>query len=265
MPGDAGDGSLSLRHYPFFWSVIEAVGVLEADGSCLMVGLPRAQRVRVGVHHPAVVVASLARAVLGANTPTALVNSRHGRVVHGRVVDVDGNAVVGALVLSGGPLEPSSRPGSTGFLLAPVALLADRCHSVTDPDGWFELAGPDADELTVSVVAAGYAGLQLRIPPGRVGKVHDVVLPREAPALGPALESSTLEPPALRLVAERPIRLVVVRGASRDPARVVVPGHPYVLRLKEPAVLDVTVREAGVERALDGVVVRGPVDVSVGR
>lgn len=252
--GGGGDGSLGLRHYPFFWPAVAGPRTLGADGSCRLSGLPRGVQFEVVAHHPLVrteaVTINVRRAV-----ETAVVRGVAGRPVRGHVMGSGGAPAAGVLVTCrrrGGLLAPRK---SYGFLLPASAQLAHISHTFTAVDGSFALArdskpGPQ----WITVLPAGPLGLENEIrDPGQ-----EFELSFALPVPGPSTGS-----PALRLISQAAVQLVVERGTSRDAAIELEAGVPYLIRLREPAVLDITVRGQRGEQRYPSLAVPGVVDLGL--
>ena len=133
------------------------------------------------------------------------------------------------------------------------ALLGAVPHAVvTGGDGSFAVARPEGGSeswltvlprdgsLALEVQVTGREPVDLVIPAGQVG------------AGGPAI----------RVVADRELRLIVVRGGSQRPAVVLQSGEAFTVELATPSLVDVTVRRVG-EPTLErnGWAVLGPVEL----
>lgn len=252
--GGAGDGSLELRHFPFFWPALGDPPRLAADGSCLLSGLPKGESIEVVVQHPLLVTEPVA-VDLRADRQNAVVQGRRGPVIRGRVSTAFGAPAAGTLVTCrrrNGELNPR---GNHGFLLPASAVLAHVTHTFVAADGAFGVArGDAADPQWISVLPLTSLGLEREIRGGAEIRGASFALPAPGP-LG--------DRPALRLLPRRAVRLIVVRGESTDPAVDLAAGTPYLLRLREPAVLDVTVRGPDGQRDHPGLAVPGVVDLEI--
>ncbi len=254
-PSGGAVGSTSLKHYPFFWPAIDPAAALPSPGGASLRGLPALPAgvpLDVGVYHPELRTRPCALE-FGPRPSPAVVLGSDSRVVRGWVQGRDQAPIAGALVIARGQGEDGPALRDATVALLPDALLADVPHAWTDAGGAFALAAP-LEPVLLSAHAAGRAGIEVLLP-ARAPLDRPLVLPAP-PAVGAG-------PPALRLVPSRAVRIAVVRGNTRDAAVVAGPEHAFVLRLRERALIDVTVRARGKTRTWTGLAVTGTVDVAV--
>ena len=253
-PRGGNEMDLSLQHYPFFWPAVGGAPRLGVDASCRLTGLPKGVQVEVLVQNP-LVRTEVAVVDLRRSLETVTVRGEAGPAVRGQVVRPDGAPAPGVLVMCrrrGGAVVTRN---SLSFLLPASAQLAHVAHGFTAADGSFAVArDPDMSPQWITALSTGPVGLENDLP----GRVAAPPLSLTLPSGGP-VEGD----PTLRLVSKRPVRLVVVRGQSRDPAVGLAPGAPHVIRLAGPAVLDVTVEGVDGQRRYPGLAVRGVVDLDV--
>jgi hypothetical protein len=253
----AGNGvetvDLSLRHYPLFWPVIAGAPEIDAEGACRLTGLPRGARVEVVVHHDAWAGSPPVAVDLRDDTQTVTVQPMPAPVVRGAIAR-DGVPVAGVLVVCAAGVHAPALPRSDE-LLAPDAALAGVAHAFSDAEGAFAVARPaSASAFVLAVLPAGALGLERRIDQAAGAEVQRFELPRDEALSAPGK-------PALRLRSERALRVIVERGASRQPAAEIAAGGELLVPLAAPACVDVEVRAPDGTRTERALAVRGAVEV----
>jgi hypothetical protein len=190
VPALAVAGELS--QYPFFLQALSGGAPVDAAGSATLVGVPRRGVIRLAVVHPRALLGDASQVNAEDSLAGALVSLQLVAAHAGRIVDPDGAALAGVLLV----LRPGGRPvrASAGLrFLSPDLDAAGCLLARTDADGAFVLGEPGQPGSVLSLRAEGRAGRDvpwdgldlgtpLVLPPWTGGNLELRLLPPRAGA-----------------------------------------------------------------------------------
>ncbi len=224
--------SIALLQYPFFLHGIGNGLQLDASGACEVSDLPRSVDVSLLVQHPQVASVRPVRHRLGSRSKRpVVVQVGRGPELAGRVVDLDGKPIAGALVVS-----RLSRPRirSAHALLPAGALEISVSRMRCDAKGYFRIRRP-ADDCLITASADSFCGAQVLSRKPSAGQEYGFVLPPSS-AMGGSPKLSLSLPGELR---SRQVR--VTDGGDMGNLRLWTGGAPLDIDLECMAFVDVDV------------------------